>query len=268
MHLIVTRPAQQADAWLAALQAAGHATTLLPLIEVSQADQVSDMAAWQAALTSAEPWHALMFVSGNAVEHFFRKNEPLALLKPALNAIDLIVKTPSLRCWATGPGTVAALRASGVPEGSIDAPAPEAAAFDSEALWQCVKQQIEPTSRVLIVRGRDVGTPDSSRDWLAQQIQARGGSPSHLVVYERRAPRLSAEQMALCQAWLRDGSLWLLSSSQALQHLPQALDVTRAICICTHERIAQAATARGFAVVCRSRGSVRDVIASIKSWHV
>jgi uroporphyrinogen-III synthase len=268
MHVIVTRPTGQADAWLAALEAAGHTSSHLPLIDIGPATSAHDLAARQAALESLPVCHALMFVSSNAVEHFFKPNRGLALIKPVPSAIELIVNQPQLRYWATGPGTTAALLAMGVPLHQIDAPSAQAGQFDSEALWQMVKPQIQPSSRVLIVRGRDVGSPDSSRDWLAQQIVSCGAAASSLVVYERRAPPLSAQQWRQCQTWLRDGSVWLISSSQALRHLPPSLDASQAICICTHDRIAQAATARGFAVVCTSRPNLPDVLASIKSMHV
>jgi uroporphyrinogen-III synthase len=84
-------------------------------------------------------------------------------------------------------------------------------------------------------------------------------------VYERRAPLLDAAQLERGRGWLLDASVWLFSSSQAVRHLPPALDASKGICICTHERIAQAAKARGFAVVCTSRPTVQDVLASIKS---
>jgi uroporphyrinogen-III synthase len=267
MHLIVTRPTQQTADWLTALQAAGHSTSHLPLIDIAAADGAADDAAWQAALESAQPWRAIMFVSSNACAYFYKKNSASPPARYEKFAINLIVNPASLRIWATGPGTVLALQAAGVPRSKIDAPAHDAEQFDSEALWQVVQHQIQPASRVLIVRGRDVGTTGSSRDWLAQQIQERGGQASSLVVYERRAPRLTQVQHEQSQAWLQDGSVWLFSSSQAVRHLPQALDASQGICICTHERIAQEAKTRGFAVVCTSRPTVQDVVASIKSWH-
>ncbi len=268
MHLIVTRPAQQADEWLAALRTAGHNAEHLPLIEIALACSAQDLAARKQALQSVSHVQTLMFVSSNAATHFFKPKWPHSHIEYAQGAMEIIVNSSSkLRCWATGPGTVRALLAAGVPGEKIDAPAHEAGQFDSEALWQIVRSQVNPHSHVLIVRGRDVDTPDSSRDWLAQQIEACGAQASSLVVYERRAPVFTAQQRAQAQAWLEDGSVWLLSSSQALRHVPAELDVTQAICICTHERIAQAAKIRGFAVVCTSRPTVRDVVASIKSLH-
>jgi uroporphyrinogen-III synthase len=268
MHVIVTRPAGQAEAWRADLEAAGHSSSHLPLIDIAPATSAHDIAARQAALQSLPACHALMFVSSNAVEHFFKPNQGLSLINSASIAIEFIANHPRLRYWATGPGTTAALLAMGVPPHQIDAPSAQVGQFDSEALWQVVRPHIQPSSRVLIVRGRDVGSPDSSRDWLAQQIASCAAAASSLVVYERRAPKWSVQQRSQCQTWLRDGSVWLISSSQALGHLPPSLDASQAICICTHDRIAQAAKARGFAVVCTSRPTLPDVLASIKSIHV
>ncbi len=266
MHLIVTRPATQAEDWLAALQAEGHSTDHLPLIDISLASSPQDQKAHEQALQGMIKWQAIMFVSANAAAYFFKKNMPYTLIDTARSAILFIASPESkIRCWATGPGTLRALLAAGVPQEMIDSPAHDTGQFDSESLWQTVQSQVQAGGRVLMVRGRDVDTLDSSRDWLAQQIEAQGAMATSLVVYERRAPQLTAQQIAQSQAWLRDGSAWLFSSSQALRHLPAQLDTAQGICICTHERVALAAKIRGFAVVCTSRPTVRDVVASIKS---
>lgn len=267
-HLIITRPQSQAVAWLNVLRSLGHEAVALPLIDIVPVDSEDDAQALEMAWARLKSFDALMFVSSSAAQAFFKPNRPFAGMESAQRAIELIVNEhPRIRLWATGQGTVASLRALGIPLSRIDAPDATAGQFDSEALWHVVQSQINNTSRVLILRGRDVGTFDSSRDWLAQQIMASGGVAQKLVVYERRAPRFGVAQTAQCRAWLRDGSIWLLSSSQAVRHLPADLDVSQAICICTHERISQAARERGFAVVCTSRPTLQDVAASIKSLH-
>ncbi len=268
-RLIVTRPATQAAAWLQVLRDMGHEAVALPLIDIAPVESEDDAQALELAWARLKGFSALMFVSSPAALAFFKPNRPFAGVESAQRAIDLIVNEhPKIRLWATGQGTVASLRSLGIPLSRIDAPQPQAGQFDSEALWQIVQAQITSASRVLILRGRDIGTVDSSRDWLAQQIMASGGVAQKLVVYERRAPRFGMAQTAQCRAWLRDGSIWLLSSSQAVRNLPADLDVSQGICICTHERISQAARERGFAVVCTSRPTLQDVAASIKSLHV
>ena len=59
----------------------------------------------------------------------------------------------------------------------IDGPSPDAAQFESEALWQNVHDQIRAGDRVLIVRGASPATGNAGRpapstqgagrDWLA-----------------------------------------------------------------------------------------------------
>jgi uroporphyrinogen-III synthase len=267
-HLIVTRPESQATAWLRALSEMGHEAVALPLIEIAAVDSEDDAQALEMAWARLKTFDALMFVSSSAAQAFFKPHSPFAGVESVSRAIELVVdQYPMLRLWATGQGTVASLRSLGIPQLRIDAPDPQAGQFDSEALWAVVGSQIKSARRVLILRGRDIGTLDSSRDWLASQIMANGGIAQKLVVYERRAPRWGVAQTAQCAAWLRDGSIWLLSSSQAVRNLPAHLDASKASCICTHERIARAARERGFAVVCTSRPTLQDLAASIKSLH-
>jgi uroporphyrinogen-III synthase len=267
-RLIVTRPAEQAAAWLEVLADMGHDAQALPLIEIAPVDSEDDAQALELAWQRLQSFNALMFVSSSAAQAFFKPQQPNAVISSAYGALDLVVnKYPQIRLWATGQGTVASLRSLGLPESRIDSPSVQAGQFDSEALWQVVKDQVHSDCRVLILRGRDVGLFDSSRDWLAQQIMASGGVAQKVVVYQRRAPRWNLAQTAQCRAWLRDGSIWLLSSSQAVRNLPAEWEVSQAVCICTHERISLAARARGFAVVCTSRPTLQDVAASIKSLH-
>lgn len=265
-RLIVTRPASQATAWLQVLRDMGHEAHALPLIDIAPAESEDDAQALELAWGRMKSFDALMFVSSSAAQAFFKPNQLNAVIDSEQRAIEIIANDyPDIRLWATGQGTVTSLRALGIPQNRIDAPDAHAGQFDSEALWQVVQSQVHSASRVLILRGRDVGIFDSSRDWLAQQIMANGGVAQKLVIYERRAPRWSVALTAQCRAWLRDGSIWLLSSAQALRNLPANVDVSQAICICTHERISQAARARGFAVVCTSRPTLQDLAASIKS---
>jgi uroporphyrinogen-III synthase len=265
-RVIVTRPQAQARAWVEGLRDMGHEPHALPLIDVVPVSGDADANAIQAAWDGLQAVDAVMFVSSPAVLGFFKPNWPLSHIELARSAIEFVAKNcPKLRFWATGPGTVASLRDLGVAHERIDAPTQDTPQFDSEALWRAVQGQVQPGKRMLIVRGRDVGTANSSRDWLAQQISARGGDVQTLVVYERRAPAWQRAEIAQCQRWLQDGSVWLISSSQALRHLPESLDASQAVCVCTHERISEAARARGFAVVCTSRPTLQDVGASIKS---
>jgi uroporphyrinogen-III synthase len=262
-RVIVTRPAEQAQQWVDALGAQGWQAQSFPLIEI--ADALDDVQR-QALHARAAQMDVCMWVSSNAVGHFYQRNRPLAQQNNAQAAINKIVSQQHIRHWATGPGTVAALQQHGVPLAQIDAPDLQTAQWDSEALWQRVAVQIQPGKKALILRGEDVGTPSASRDWLAQQIRAAGGVVELAAVYQRRAPQFSAAQMAWALEAAHDGSVWVFSSSQALTHLPAITGGWgQARCIVTHPRIALAARAKDFAVVCTSRPDARDVVQSLKS---
>lgn len=162
------------------------------------------------------------------------------------------------RVWTPGPGTARQALALGVPAALIDGPAPDAAQFDSEALWAQVAAQVRPGDRVLIVRGLGSG-----REWLAEQIRAAGGTVDFVAAYQRSAPKFTAEQLALAQAAAHDGSLWLFSSSEAIAHLPGA-DWSQARAIATHPRIAQAARTAGFGGVSTCKPALADVVSALK----
>ena len=264
-RVIVTRPAREAAHWVQQLGQHGIDAAALPLIAIGPHTDPAAQRALAQARKQLDQYRALMFVSGNAVVHFFESNWPLALDGQALAAINL-------RAWSPGPGTARALQQAGVPPDRIDGPAADAVQFDSEALWQQVSAQIRPGDRVLIVRGQSDGVHEtvqgSGRDWLARQIEAAGGQVEFVVAYQRGAPQLTDAEVALAQQAACDGSVWLLSSSEAVAHLAQALptvDWAAAQALATHPRIAQAARAAGFGTVRECRPALEDVVASIES---
>ena len=277
--VIVTRPAQDALHWVQQLQQAGLAAEALPLIEIASASAAADRQALRQAWQTLDRYAACMFVSGNAVEHFFKQNTAQAQQDWAQEAIKTIANAApnqlplALRCLAPGPGTVAALLTAGVPAGQIDAPAPDASQFDSEALWQVVGPRDWQGRRVLIVRGQSLGEggPGSpGRDWLARQWQAAGAQVDFIGVYQRRAPSLSAAQLQRAQAASADGSVWLFSSSEAVANLVglpdlSRLDWRRARAVATHPRIAETLRAAGWGVVVESRPALQDVMAVVRS---
>jgi uroporphyrinogen-III synthase len=253
-RVLVTRPAREAARWVLALGARGFDALALPLLAI---EALEDDRGLRAARTQAGSYDALMFVSAAAVQHFFAG-------QPMVQPLD------GPRCWATGPGTAAALQEAGVPPARIDVPAPDAGQFDSEALWQIVRPQLVAASRVLIVRGGDAQGRASGRDWLAREIAAAGARHDTLVAYRRVAPPWSEMQRSLALAAANDGSIWLFSSSQAIANLLQELPHaawSRARAIATHARIAQAAREAGFGVVVASNASLDALAASIESFQ-
>jgi uroporphyrinogen-III synthase len=262
MRVIVTRPAQDAAAWVQALSERGHEVLALPLIEIAAASDPHPLRfAWQ----RLEAYQALMFVSGNAVAQFCAAQRPASLSAWAQRA-------PLTRAWATGPGTRRALLQAGVPAPQIDAPG--SGQFDSEALWRLVQGSVRAGATVLIVRGSDAHqTSDTAasgvgRDWLAQRLLDAGAGVEFVVAYERRSPPWSAQQLEQAQRAAGDGSLWLFSSSEAivnLQRLAPLADWRAAQALATHPRIAGAARDAGFGTVRECSASLAAVAASIES---
>jgi uroporphyrinogen-III synthase len=267
-RVIVTRPAPDAQRWVDQLRQHGINAEALPLIEIAS---VGDLTAARAAWAHLDHYAAVMFVSGNAVEHFFATRHSGAVTPahdlPALSHV---------RFMAPGPGTALVLAAKGVPAAQIDKPPADAVQFDSEALWQVIGRRDWSGQRVLIVRGQSghSGTLDDAanvvapgREWLARQLENAGASVDFVVVYERRAPHFTVAQLQRMAASQSDGSVWLFSSSEALAHLPQGSDWSQAKAIATHSRIAHAAQAAGWGVVIESRPALDDIVASIELVH-
>jgi len=231
MRLIVTRPAAQAVAWVAELQALGHEAVALPLIEIGPpADPTLVLDVWR----RLSQFKLVMFVSANAVQQFF------ALATGPCPA--------GLRAASTGPGTSAALRRVGVPRATIVEPPADAPVFDSEALWAQLAAEDWAGRRVLVVRGEE------GRDWLAETLRGRGASVEFVAAYQRRPPQLDAAARALLQQALAapQAHTWLFSSSEAVGHLRQlapGADWSSGRALASHPRIEQAARAAGFGAV-------------------
>lgn len=280
---IVTRPAHDAERWVRQLQQTGIDAEALPLIEIAPVSSADEVQALKLARGALPGYAACLFVSGNAAEHFFKQNTPLAQSASAQAAINSVANDlsgkipPGLRFMAPGPGTVAALLAAGIRAAQIDAPAPDAGQFDSEALWQVIGSRDWHGLRVLIVRGHTGAAEGNSsgRDWIASQWRAAGAIVDFVGVYRRRAPLFDEAQLQRARSASADGSVWLFSSSEALANLIgcaglQHLDWSQARAVATHPRIAQAVRAAGWGVVVVSRPAlqnIREALGSIESQH-
>ena len=263
MRVIVTRPQREAQRWVLDLSALGLDAVALPLIQVGPVDDPADLVqAWR----HLAEYVGVMFVSGNAVEHFFASKPPLA---PEF-ITQAAIKT---RAWATGPGTARALLRAGVAPDRLDVPALDAGQFDSEALWQVVGAQVQAGDRVLIVRGEDAAGSGSlgqgtGREWFANRVTQAGATADFVVAYQRYAPQFSTHEGELARQAATDGAVWLFSSTEAVANLSAWLpgqSWAHARAVATHPRIAAAAKKVGFGVVCESRPTLPDVVASIES---
>lgn len=245
---LVTRPQPQADEWAVRLRAEGLAAEALPLLAIAPAP---DPAGVRTALGRLPATALVMFVSPNAVTQ-------------ALACAPGWAWPAGLRAAAVGPGTVAALRAAGVPAAAITAPT--APPYESESLWALLAGEAWAGRAVLIVRG------DGGREWLGERLRTAGAAVQAVQAYGRGDPVWSVAERACAQAALAAPAAhcWLLSSSEAVGALARLLpgaDWAASQAIASHARIAQAAQAAGFGrvrVVPPELAAVRDALPTMR----
>ncbi|MBY0463628.1 MAG: uroporphyrinogen-III synthase [Burkholderiales bacterium] len=277
MQVVVTRPAREAAAWVAALLAGGFDPVALPLLAFGPPAHADLLAA---ARLGVAGFDAVMFVSPQAVHAFlgdgFDKKSDSSLSGIDLFAINDDLRRGPLRCWAPGPGTAQALVRAGVPLARIDQPVADAAQFDSEALWAVVAPQVAAGSRVLVVRGEldtpaglPAGGQGSGREWLADQCRAAGAAVQMCAAYRRQTPFWTPDMCAAARNAATNGAVWLFSSSEGVAHLAKLLPGQcwgEAIALTTHPRIAQAVSGLGFGQVQVCRPAQADVLQTLNNW--
>ena len=248
MQLIVTRPQHQSLSWLETLSQQGVNAMALPLIEIGAALSAAPVTqAWH----DIDGYRVVMFVSANAAQRFFAAR-PSSAEWPART-----------RAASTGPGTTAALIASGLSAGQVVQPDPLAARFDSEALWSILSNEEWQGARVLVVRG------DDGRDWLGERWRERGAAVQFVSAYRRQLPQWSENEHRLCDQAIATPHqvIWLFSSSEAvanLQMLRPAANWGASMALVTHQRIAQAARSVGFAQVQIVAPLAREIADALK----
>lgn len=223
LRVIVTRPQPQADTWVQRLRDGGFDAQALPLLAIEPAPAVALAGTWHNLRSQS----LVVFVSPNAVSSFFAAR-PLGVAWPE----GLVAASP-------GPGSDAELAAAGVADRI--APPADAEQFDSESLWRQLRERNWP--HVTLVRG------DGGRELLADRLRAAGAQVSGVQAYRRVAPRWGTDEQALYEraAQTPRQHLWLLSSTQALAHLPPAPAGRADWQGCaSHPRIADAAHAQGW----------------------
>ena len=258
--LVVTRPQPDAAQWVQQLQSEGLNACALPMMTIGPSHSTAAMQSVQAALQQLPAYRVLMFVSGNAVRHFFALLRQQQLTAPA-----------HAQYWSPGPGTSKALLSEGISPLSLIQPSPDAPQFDSESLWEQAQHHVHPGDKVLIVRGGDGHQAlGHGRQWLTEQLQQLGVQVDFAPVYERQAPIPTPDFLQRIEDLRQQQALWLLSSTECMQHLVQsnkAWSWQSHTALATHPRIAQQARLAGFGHVIETLPTTQGIAASIKSLH-
>lgn len=227
VHVVVTRPAGDADAFVRRARALGAEALRLP------GTALRALPAPPAPRPACELW---IFTSPAAVRHAFA---------------GAGLRTGSAEVFAVGPGTRRALARRG-----IDATAPAARA-DSEGLLDL--------PGLADVRGRRialVGAP-GGRGLIRAELGKRGAAVVPLHVYERVPPRWTRRQLEALGA-APQPLLTLLSSAEILdtlvQRLPAALleRLRRGCLVASSGRLAALARAAGFSDVVTAASATAD----------
>jgi uroporphyrinogen-III synthase len=265
LTLIVTRPRAQAAAWVQRLQALEVPAVSLPLIDIAPVANAGPLkTAWRALPTC----DLVMFVSANAVDHFFAAQPEQTPWPVALGTA------------VTGPGSLQSLLSRGVDARRIVCPQASSARvpqsqFDSEHLWNLLAQRPEgwQGKRVLIVRGSEDeqrSEGGAGRPWLGEQLRNTGAQVEYVAAYQRVLPVWTPEEAQLfAQIPQTPGRyVWLFSSSLALRHLSQLLRTisAKSWAIATHPRIAAAADRVGFTSVAQSLPVVEDIARAFRQF--
>lgn len=276
---LVTRPAGQAQALLAALHEAGVPAIEFPLLEIRP---VSDPTTLHSALAALERYALVIFVSPNAIDQAFSYREAAGLVWPTQVPIGVV-----------GPGSVRALAQWGIsaPRYRVIAPAgaqrdsgmgqPEApqdgdARYDSEGLLDAIDQALRldtlAAREVLLVRG------NGGRELLADTLRAMGANVTAVTAYQRGMPTLSDAQWRDLAQRLACGPqrlAWIFTSSEGVRHLSEAAktalaapDYARLLqshVLAPHPRIAETARSLGFDTITVSGAGDRNIVATFLS---
>ncbi|MDL5032323.1 uroporphyrinogen-III synthase [Pelomonas sp. APW6] len=247
-RLILTRPRAQAQEWVQRMARLGVPCDVLPLLDIAPLDPAPAREAWRRLPAQS----LLMFVSPNAVEHFFAARPPG-------------VPWPAGTLAATvGPGSAQALLQQGVPAALLRQPPADASSLDSEHLWPVLASNDWQGRQALMVRG------DGGREWLADRLREAGAIVDAISVYRRAAPQLTPPERGVLDRALDapQSHVWLFSSAEAIDHLPalagRPVDWSRACAIATHERIAQRAQQLGVGHVVLTRPDADAVAAALQ----
>ena len=257
--VVITRPAAQAGPLAAKVAALGLPVQLLPLLEIHALDGEQERAQLQAVLARLQQFDLVVFVSPNAIDCVF------AHLPAWPAGVPLAV---------VGEGSKMALAAHGVTDANASITSPlDTARSDSEHLLLALDLPALRGKRALIVRG------DGGRDFLAESLRAAGASVEFVTAYRRCVPALTPALRATLKNLLQHNNDWIITSSEALRGLLAllaALDdsgsengvvvkMQQQHLIVPHARIAQTATALGFARVTLTGSGDAGVLAALQS---
>lgn len=176
LHVLVTRPAHQADKLARLIAAADAEAVCFPTVEITGPRDVTTL---HKLIDQLDRFDMAIFVSANAVDRAL----------PLINARHSQLPGHLLLA-CVGHGSAQALKRYG-----IDAQLLPRTRFDSEGLLALPELQQVTGKRIVIFRG------EGGRELLAQTLRARGAEVQYAECYRRVQPQ--ADITPLLRRWQR-----------------------------------------------------------------
>lgn len=239
--ILVTRPREQAAPLAQRIEQAGGIPLRFPLLEIAP---VQDTRALHEQVSRLAQFDLAVFVSPNAVKY------GIAAMRAA-GAIP-----PSLRIATVGQGSAKALRQSGV--ANVIAPTER---FDSEGLLALPELQHIAGWRVIIFRG------DGGREFLGDELRARGATVEYAVCYRRSKPQWDAKELLDAAP-----DAITVTSSEALAYLWKMLGAAQCASLrgiplfVPHARIADLARRQGWLQVRLTDAGDDGLLSALIAW--
>ncbi len=243
--IVVTRPAQQAEALAALIRAAGGKPIVFPVLEILDAE---DLRPLNAVIDRLDEFDLAIFISPSAVNK-------------AMNLIGARRALPArLEVAAIGRGSVKALGQFGVT--AVIAPGGR---FDSEALLELPQLAAVRGKRVVIFRG------EGGRELLGDTLIARGARLEYAECYRRGRP--STDTAPLMTAWARNElDAIVVTSSEGLRNLfdmvgePGQAWLKKTPIVVPHPRIGATARALGLPLVVETESGDEGLVAGLREY--
>jgi uroporphyrinogen-III synthase len=241
LHIVITRPREQAEELAKRIEEAGGQSILYPLLEILPLPDTRSLHDTVARLTGFE---LLIFISPNAVRYGMQAIQEWGAL-PAHQKIA-----------AVGQSSADALRELGVDK--VIAPQHK---FDSEALLALPELQNVTGWRIAIFRGEE------GRELLGDTLRMRGAQVEYVACYRRTKPRSGIGELFNAKA-----DALVITSSEALNNLwemasaPERAQLSAVTLFVPHQRIAEAARGLGWRTVIQTANGDAGLLAGMQAW--
>jgi uroporphyrinogen-III synthase len=246
VHVVVTRPAHQAQKLCELIEAQGGQAIRFPVLEIVPKID----AEFLHQIQNLNDYHIALFISPNAVSY-------------AVSAIQAHGGLPpQIRIGAVGEATTAALAENNYPVHIF----PEDK-FNSESLLALSALQEVRDKKIIIFRG--VG----GREHLAETLRKRGALVQYAECYQRRKP--SHDAQLLVQRWAQHAlDIIIITSVEGLNNLIGMVgsdarqELLNTPLVVVSKRMAEGARQLGFkaAIICAAKAGDQQLLDALIQW--